>query len=341
MAAQVAAARMAGTAARAEATEAGEASFESVPDTFTAIFYCKCVIIALIFCALSSEVLSLPGGALPSSASVAKPPLLPESPFLQPESPPALADGCRHVYLDLGSNVGVQFRKLFSPDAFPEALIGPKFLQYFGPGKRKDVCAWGWEPNMHHTVALTTLQEAYRARGRRITIFTETAAGTFDGEGVFVSDNQYQDLEWGGSVVALSPGDEAPPDRAVHIMDVAKWIDSNIVRRRLPPDINASNGEPPLAPVVIAKIDIEGSDEGVLAELFRRGVLCHIAYIYVEDQHVRQAVSEFLNLATSRARACPGRTFDDPVIHVLDDETSYLEEWREPPLHGRRLRAPP
>lgn len=335
MAAQLATARAAGTAARAEAAAAGEASFEAIesaPDT--AFFYVKCAIIALIFCALSSEVLSLPGGALPASASVAKPPLL-------PESPPALADGCRHVYLDLGSNVGVQFRKLFSPDAFPEALIGPKFLQYFGPGKREDVCAWGWEPNMHHTVALTTLQDAYRARGRRITIFTETAAGTFDGAGVFVSDNQYQNLEWGGSVVALSPGDEAPPDRAVHVMDVAKWIDSNIVRRRVPTGINASNGEPPLAPVVIAKIDIEGSDEGVLAELFRRGVLCHIAYIYVEDQHVRQAVSDFLNLATSRARACPGRTFDDPVIHVLDDETSYLEEWRDPPLHGRRLRTPP
>ena len=35
--------------------------------------------------------------------------------------PPGLrwADGCRHVFLDLGSNRGVSIRKLFEPAAYP------------------------------------------------------------------------------------------------------------------------------------------------------------------------------------------------------------------------------
>ena len=42
-------------------------------------------------------------------------------------------DGCYHVYLDLGTNTGVQIRKLFEPHKFPSADVLPIFDKYFGP----------------------------------------------------------------------------------------------------------------------------------------------------------------------------------------------------------------
>ena len=43
-----------------------------------------------------------------------------------------LLDGCYHVYLDVGSNVGVQVRKLYEQDEYPDALAIPVFNEFFG-----------------------------------------------------------------------------------------------------------------------------------------------------------------------------------------------------------------
>ena len=43
-----------------------------------------------------------------------------------------LGDGCGHVYLDIGSNRGVQVRKLFEPQRYPGAPVLQLFEQLFG-----------------------------------------------------------------------------------------------------------------------------------------------------------------------------------------------------------------
>ena len=65
-------------------------------------------------------------------------------------------DGCYHVYLDVGSNVGVQVRKLFEPSLYPKAPFVTVFDKEFGPveARKKSVCAVGFEPNPHHTKRL-------------------------------------------------------------------------------------------------------------------------------------------------------------------------------------------
>lgn len=66
-------------------------------------------------------------------------------------------DGCYHVYLDVGSNIGVQVRKLFQPELYPDATISTLFDANFGEDRvrRKDfVCSVGFEPNPHHTKIL-------------------------------------------------------------------------------------------------------------------------------------------------------------------------------------------
>ena len=55
-------------------------------------------------------------------------------------------DGCLHVFLDLGSNRGLQIRKLYEPETFPLAPVLPLYEKYFGrPEDRnlQEICSVG------------------------------------------------------------------------------------------------------------------------------------------------------------------------------------------------------
>ena len=43
-----------------------------------------------------------------------------------------ILDGCYHVYLDVGSNIGVQVRKLYEPELYPKANVHVIFNSRFG-----------------------------------------------------------------------------------------------------------------------------------------------------------------------------------------------------------------
>ena len=72
-------------------------------------------------------------------------------------------DGCYHVYMDVGSNIGVQVRKLYEPDLYKKAPFIKLFKEGFGsiqerrkhPGVTDTVCAVGFEPNPHHVKILS------------------------------------------------------------------------------------------------------------------------------------------------------------------------------------------
>ena len=69
----------------------------------------------------------------------------------------SILDGCRYVYLDVGTNVGIQIRKLFEPDLYPNASIHRVFNRYFGDLKQRTtggICVVGFEPNPSHTSIL-------------------------------------------------------------------------------------------------------------------------------------------------------------------------------------------
>ena len=143
-------------------------------------------------------------------------------------------DGCYHVYLDVGSNVGnqvnlkkfqksnwqhwlkvfffskkkkilSQIRKLYEPDLFVNATVLPIFDKYFGdPGVRQEkgtVCAIGFEPNSHHTSILQKIQSAYNLCDWKVKLFTETAAAHSYGLATYYSDHNSDWREWGGSIV--------------------------------------------------------------------------------------------------------------------------------------------
>ena len=92
-----------------------------------------------------------------------------------------VGDGCHHVYLDIGSNIGVQVRKLFEPEKYPRAAVLRKFDQVFGPPAARlangaqGLCAFGFEANPSHWPRLKEIEKAYSLRGWRVHFFPSAA----------------------------------------------------------------------------------------------------------------------------------------------------------------------
>merc|ERR1740124_848282 len=80
-----------------------------------------------------------------------------------------IADGCYHVYLDVGSNIGVHARFLFESHLYPNAVNAHNvFNTYFGtPADRSnhDICIFAFEPNPAHRERLELLQKVYNGAG--------------------------------------------------------------------------------------------------------------------------------------------------------------------------------
>ena len=123
-----------------------------------------------------------------------------------------ILDGCHHVYIDVGTNIGVQIRKLFEPQKYPGAYVHPIFDSMFGniterlkssPDGGHMICAIGFEPNSHHTSYLKEVETSYQKCGWRVNILTQTAASDRKGTSRFYSDQAYKNMEWGGGI--LSP----------------------------------------------------------------------------------------------------------------------------------------
>ena len=76
--------------------------------------------------------------------------------------------GCYHVYLDVGTNIGIQIRKLYQPQLYKDAQIHPVFEKYFNrkidalDASLPYICAVGFEPNPHHEEALKSYPQNHR-----------------------------------------------------------------------------------------------------------------------------------------------------------------------------------
>ena len=86
---------------------------------------------------------------------------------------------CTGVYLDFGSNIGVQIRKLFEPHKFEGAQVLPLFTEVFGE-ERCRTCAIGIEPNPRHTRRLDQLESRLGAVGAGVLVL-RGAATTSEG----------------------------------------------------------------------------------------------------------------------------------------------------------------
>ena len=188
--------------------------------------------------------------------------------FAVPTSSP-----CALVYIDFGTSVGRQLRKLFEPGLFPGNPTEPLFTEAFGSSAalRSDVCAYGFEPNPLHTAPLRALETAYRRNGFTVEIMTETAVSTKTGSATLFLDHGAGGAahEWGTGLTKtfLAAGSKEKLDTVtVQTIDAASWM-----------ALHTRDAQR-----IVIKSDIEGLDMEVLDSLLASGQLCRVAIVYGE-----------------------------------------------------------
>ena len=268
------------------------------------------------------------------------------------------AFGCHSIYLDVGSNIGVQIRKVFQPDLYAHAdpmipwlakhfdnnprivslqnatpPVLPIFDKYFGPAPRCKVCAIGIEPNPRHSGRLSALEQGLRAAGAGVLILNQTAADVSDGStSLHLSRSS---APWGPRVndVGLTPlpVNAATPRsirgssrlRVVRTVDLARLI--LFIRRKLQARLSAepqpSAGDQQPAPPrgkIVMKLDIEGAEIRLLPHLIKRNAACSVDAMFLEWHRVASASARAVKQTATEVLASPRCNVE---VSSVDDET--------------------
>jgi len=101
-----------------------------------------------------------------------------------------LGDGCYHVFLDVGANIGVHGRFLFEPKKYPDATVASAiFNEQFGEQRdNRDYCVFAVEPNPSHKPRLEQIAAAYQKMGWRYHVVS-AGADAVDGNLTFYRMN--------------------------------------------------------------------------------------------------------------------------------------------------------
>jgi len=257
-----------------------------------------------------------------------------ESKILADASLHRQGDGCFHVFLDVGANIGVHGRFLFEPEKYPKARVAKSiFDTEFGSNRdNRDFCSFEFEPNPAQRQKLEAKASAYQAMGWRYE-YIPAAAGDFDGYMEFHHNNDTINEEWGFSVKKLVEGDAEI--EKVPVLRLSSWIKHHITERRIP--VSPFGTDSNQIPTVVMKMDIEGSEYVVLPDLILSGALCAIDFLFgefhpwfvplnftghrikLERRHDAEFLQKVLINAIPTSRNCKTR------YKYLDDET-YLHD---------------
>lgn len=185
-----------------------------------------------------------------------------------------LADGCYHILLDVGANIGIHARFLFEPDLYPDSKTSvATFAKEFGSQRdNRDYCVFSFEPNPKFEQRHLALEKAYAEMGWR---YTPIFAGASNEDGNFTFFHTHMEKaeqETGFSALASKTlyGTDATP-KIVPIIRLASWIQKEVEGRQLPTPHSNTTSEPK----VIMKLDIEGLEFKVFPDLLTTGALCN------------------------------------------------------------------
>jgi FkbM family methyltransferase len=258
-----------------------------------------------------------------SSASISN--LSAQSSYITPK----LADDCYHIFLDVGSNIGVHNRFLFEPHLYPESQSASHFQAELGAFDNRDMCAFAFEPNPVHKHRLEKLAESYQAMGWRLYIFNAGVSNINGALSFYHYDTKGLHNEWGFSAVP----DPNRPARAevVPIVRLADFIRQHIQGRKLPATIY---GGPYEKPKVLMKMDIEGMEYAVIPDLVASGALCETVDCITYEFHFGSSESKTgvksMMQSVEMNPNCITRFMD------LDDET-YLYDGEPFPESNRTI----
>ncbi|KAL1498630.1 hypothetical protein AB1Y20_013943 [Prymnesium parvum] len=198
-----------------------------------------------------------------------------------------LADGCTHVFLDVGANRGVHVRFLTEPHLFPSSsyLSRGFFARYFGSNFSTDpaVCAFGFEPNAAHAPRLQRLAQLYRSRGRRVEFFSLAAEAS---AGVVTMYNHRDDA----SASDWRFGTKRPSHRPVNVsaIDLGRFVRHELAGRALPP----ARGVPSQPPSIVMKLDVEGDELSIFESMIESRAICELDLVTWEIHAAQLAARE-------------------------------------------------
>ncbi len=175
----------------------------------------------------------------------------------------------------------MQIRKLFQPGLFPGAAILAHFEDVFGADADSDaVCAVAFEPNPAHAEELSALERHFSAEcGRRVFVFAGTAVGgREDGKAWFVApQNDEEGFALGGKVIVVQDSESSSSLSSatpVKTTRLSRFILETVATRRLPPEDGVGS--------VLLKLDVEGAELEVMADLIATGAAGRLRRILVE-----------------------------------------------------------
>jgi FkbM family methyltransferase len=196
-------------------------------------------------------------------------------------TPTAQADGCYHVFLDVGSNIGNHVRFLYEPQLYPAAKIARAFFQKaFGPELNRvnsDICVFSFEPNPDHYSRHEHLRRAYNSLNWR---YTPIHAGVGHLTGNITFYHTGDDL--GFTTKKSNCRRECRPEQ-VPIIRLADWIKREVADRQIPLIGNGNNTIIP--PRVVMKMDVEFMEYEILPDLMLSGVLCNNIHAVMGEFH--------------------------------------------------------
>jgi len=216
--------------------------------------------------------------------------------------------GCKYVFLDVGSNIGVHARFLYEPYLYPDnrykevlkSTFGNSFTSITGPTNddnddnsydtRRDFCVLSFEPNPVHRDHHQELAVAYAKQGWRYQNFYAAVGGGGTGDATsndFLTFYKLDDgahNDWGFSA-ANSYATERTVKVEVPVINLAQFINDQIgksrrredvrgiseknIRRKLSKSVGGQQ-ELQRPEVVAMKMDIEGSEYSVLYHLLEQ-----------------------------------------------------------------------
>lgn len=182
-----------------------------------------------------------------------------------------LADGCHHVFIDAGANLGVHGRFLLEPHRYPDATVAHEiFNKHFGLRRdNRDLCVFAFEPNPAHAERHLKLAAAYEEMGWRYHSILK-GVGSKEGHLTFYHNNDNVNEEFGFGINKLAAEKSTPVE--VPVVKLSKWLEDEVYDRMTPAKVYGTYANS--IPRVVIKVDIEGSENEVLPDLMFTGIMC-------------------------------------------------------------------
>lgn len=246
---------------------------------------------------------------------------------------PQLADGCHHVFLDVGANIGVHARFLFEPEMYPDATHAKSWFDEAYGEKRdnRDICVFAFEPNPKHKERLNDMADAYAAMGWR---YIPIMAGVSDDEGTLEFVPSRDDLGRGFTARGSGQGNDQNKHMvSVPVKRLASWLLDEIDGRLPPAQVYGTYESS--EPSVVMKLDIETLEYIVLPDLLLSGALCKVINAVYGEVHLQFFPLDFAEHNLHFTKAVDGkRYFMDqlkllqisrhcPTTWTIDDDESY------------------